>query len=258
MRPDRTTHLPESGVMREAIILAGGLGTRLRTVVSDVPKSLATVAGRPFLNWQLEQLADQGFSHVVLAVGYMHDKVMATYGDTFAGMAIHYAVEETALGTGGAIWQAARLVKGDVFFTLNGDTYFDLPADEMEAALQDQETDMAMAVCHVADCGRYGLVSIVDGRLAGFREKAPGQPGAVNAGAYLFRRSLMDRWTLPERFSIETDFLQPHLSDLSVAAVPVRGDFIDIGIPEDYAYSQKRIPELKTLRQYRNTDAASE
>ncbi|MEE3627385.1 nucleotidyltransferase family protein [Nitrospirillum sp. BR 11752] len=243
--------------MREAVILAGGLGTRLRTVVSDLPKSLAMVAGRPFLHWQLEQLADQGFSRVILAVGYMHDKVMAAYGDTFAGMAVQYAVEETALGTGGAIWQAARLVEGETFFTLNGDTYFDLPADEMETALQDSGTDMAMAVCHVADCGRYGLVSVVDGRLAGFREKAPGRPGAVNAGAYLFRRSLVDRWTLPERFSIETDFLQPRLSDLNVAAVPVRGDFIDIGIPEDYAYSQKRIPELKALRQHQNAGTDS-
>ncbi|MEE3624782.1 nucleotidyltransferase family protein [Nitrospirillum sp. BR 11752] len=235
-------------MMREAVILAGGLGTRLRSVVSDLPKSLAAVAGRPFLTWQLEQLADQGFTRVVLAVGYMHDKVTATYGDSFAGMAIHYAVEEDALGTGGAIWQAARLTKSATFFALNGDTYFDLPADGMEAALSDPVTDMAMAICHVDDCGRYGLVDIIDGRLAGFREKAPGRPGAVNAGAYLFRRSLLDRWPLPERFSIETDFLQPRLSELRVAAVPVRGDFIDIGIPEDYAHSQTRIPELKALR----------
>ncbi|MBB6252920.1 nucleotidyltransferase family protein [Nitrospirillum iridis] len=234
---------------REAVILAGGLGTRLRAVVSDLPKSLAEVAGRPFLTWQLEQLADQGFSRIVLAVGYMHDKVTAMYGDSFAGMAIRYAVEETALGTGGAIWQAARLVEGDTFFALNGDTYFDLPAAAMEDALADPATDMAMAVCHVADCGRYGLVDIAGGRLAGFREKAPGRPGAVNAGAYLFRRALLDRWSLPDRFSIETDFLQPRLAELAVAAVPVRGDFIDIGIPEDYAYSQTRIPELSALRQ---------
>lgn len=233
---------------RQAIVLAGGLGMRLRSAVPDLPKILAPVAGRPFIAYVLELLNHNGFSRVVLAVGYRRDLVMAALGDRFGDLPLDYAVEETPLGTGGAVWQAtARLDAPDVF-VLNGDTFVDAPFAALERAMEGTAVDVAMTVCRVADAGRFGSVDIENGQVRGFREKGAAGSGLVNAGVLRMRRDLADRFPLAGPFSLETDFLQRHLPALAIAAVPAEGDFLDIGVPEDYARAATVLPRLRRSR----------
>lgn len=230
---------------REAIVLAGGLGLRLRDAVPDLPKILAPVAGRPFVSYVLELLEASGFCRAVLAVGYRRDIVMATLGDRFGGLAIDYAIEETPLGTGGAVWQASARLDGPQFFVMNGDTFIDAPFAAMERALETPGTDIAMAVCPVAEAGRFGLVETEASRVRGFREKASGASGLVSAGACLMRRDLPARFPIAGAFSLEIDLFQRHLPSLGIEAVVADGTFLDIGVPEDYARAEALLPGLR-------------
>ena len=221
---------------REAIILAGGLGTRLRSVMPNMPKVLAPVAGRPFLAHILGFLEQNDFSRVVLAVGYRHEDVMATFGKRFGKIEIDYSIEDHPLGTGGAVWLAScRVTPERNFFVFNGDTYTAVDFSAMENSMAAKSADLAIATRAMPDTGRYGLVQIDDnGLLTGFREKTPGHAGIINAGVYLMRHDLPQRFSFPEAFSLENDLLSLRCKDLRIAAVPMDGYFIDIGIPEDY------------------------
>lgn len=230
---------------RQAIVLAGGLGLRLRSAVPELPKILAPVAGRPFIAYVLELLNCSGFSRAVLAVGYRRDLVVAALGDRFGDMALAYAVEETPLGTGGAVWQASATLDASPVFVLNGDTFIDAPFAALERAMDGTEIDIAMTVCRVADAGRFGSVDIDRGRVRGFHEKGTAGSGLVNAGVLLMRRELPARFPMTGPFSLETDFLQKHLPALAMAAVPADGDFLDIGVPDDYARAASVLPRLR-------------
>ena len=144
--------------MLEAIVLAGGFGTRLRPVVSDVPKPLAPVAGKPFLAWLLDELKLQGYSHIVLATGYMHEKVENSFGSEYHGMAIDYAVEHEPLGTGGAIVNGLQHCDSDHVTVLNGDTMFRIDHRKIIEACNSNDTKLAIALRHVENSGRYGSV----------------------------------------------------------------------------------------------------
>lgn len=223
----------------EAIVLAGGLGTRLRSVVADLPKPLAPVAGRPFLAILLDDLARQGCLAVVLSVGYKHELIRAAFGHTFAGMEIRYAVEDRALGTGGAIKLAAQqCVEADIF-VLNGDSYVEFDAAAMLAAHRAGAAQISVCTVPVADAGRYGSVVVEGDRLAGFLEKGIAGPGRINAGVYLIARDLIGNMSTAEVFSFERDVLAARLAELRPLAFPCSGCFIDIGIPEDYARAQQ-------------------
>jgi len=222
----------------QAIVLAGGLGTRLRGVVPDLPKPLAPVAGRPFLAIVLEQLRAQGFALAVLSVGYRHELIRAAFGDRFDGLALRYAVEDRPLGTGGAIRLAARQCSETDVFVLNGDSYTDLDFADMQARHREAEVPLTIGAVEVPDAARYGRVLVQDSRVAGFAEKGAAGPGLINAGIYLMRRNLLEMPDLPEVFSFERDILEARLSDLSPLAYTTRGRFIDIGVPEDYARAQ--------------------
>ncbi len=224
---------------RQAIVLAGGLGLRLRSAVPNLPKILAPVADRPFIAAVLDLLAASGFERAVLAVGYRRDLVMAALGARWNGMSLDYSIEETPLGTGGAVWQAMTRLDDDAVFVLNGDTFVDAPFEALDRAMDDAGTDVAMTVCRVADAGRFGLVETEAGRVSAFREKGTPGAGLVNAGALLMRRDLPARVPMTTAFSLEVDFLQKHLAALTIAAVPARGDFLDIGVPEDYAQAER-------------------
>ena len=222
----------------QAIVLAGGLGTRLRGVVPDLPKPLAPVSGRPFLAIVLEQLRSQGFSLAVLSVGFRHELIRQAFGERFGGLAIDYAVEERPLGTGGAIRLAARACSEADVFVLNGDSYTDLDFADMQA--RHCETHVPLTVCtvEVPDAARYGRVLVRDSRIDGFSEKGTGGPGLINAGIYLMRRNLLETLDLPEVFSLERDILESKLGELRPLAYLTRGRFIDIGVPVDYARAQ--------------------
>lgn len=223
----------------QAIVLAGGLGTRLRSVVADLPKPMAPVAGRPFLAWILDRLAQAGFDRVVLAVGYRHEAIAQHFGPAYRGMALHYSVEDRPLGTGGALRLAADHVGAWPVFVLNGDTYLELDYRAMlDLHLQGHE-QMSMAVCKVADAGRYGALDLQDGHVCGFREKGNTGAGFINAGTYLLSEGVLDRIPHGEPFSFEQQLLVPEVSRIRPAAFATAGLFIDIGVPEDYARAQQ-------------------
>jgi D-glycero-alpha-D-manno-heptose 1-phosphate guanylyltransferase len=233
--------------MIPAIVLAGGLGTRLRSVVPDLPKPMAEVAGKPFLWWVLRRLEEQGVADVYLSVGYKRETIAGYFGDAFNAMRLHYVIEDEPLGTGGAIAKAFAQIPGDEAFVLNGDTMALLDLAALSAAGREGAADVTMAVAHLDDAARYGAVDYeptVARRVVGFREKGQTGPGYINAGVYWLRRDALARYALPQRYSFEQDFLHAHLADLQVHAVPSVSDFIDIGVPEDYALSQTAVPAM--------------
>ncbi len=221
----------------EAIVLAGGFGTRLRAVVPDLPKPMAPIAGRPFLAILLERLASRGVSHVVLSIGYLAEKIIAAFGESYLGMDISYCVEEEPLGTGGAIVAASAHCRTDAYFVLNGDTFLEFePQDLM--ALVSPHSPFVMTVHAVDDTARYGRVLIDEDHVTGFGEKNIAGAGSINAGVYGIHRSLFDGAGLPTRFSFETDFMMPRVAALRPPVLEANGLFIDIGVPEDYARAQ--------------------
>jgi D-glycero-alpha-D-manno-heptose 1-phosphate guanylyltransferase len=226
---------------REAIILAGGLGTRLRGTIGDLPKPMAPVAGRPFLAWQMDALARRGVREVILSVGYRREVIEAHFGDRHGDVEVRYAREASPLGTGGAIVEAMKLVRGPAAFVLNGDTFIRSPLRELESVAG---CDLAMLVARVEDASRFGTVVVEGGRVTGFREKAAGGPGLVNSGVYWIPRALVDQMHAGARFSFEKDFVEARAGTLRIAAIVTDEPFIDIGIPETLAESGRVIPEL--------------
>ena len=223
----------------EAIVLAGGLGTRLREVLPDLPKPLAPVAGRPFLTILLRDLSRHGFTTVVLSVGYKHELIRSEFGSAFAGMDIRYAVEDEPLGTGGAIRLAARQCSQPDVFVLNGDSYVELDFAAMASAHRLSGSRLTVCTVSVADARRYGSVLTEGDLIAGFSEKGTAGPGWINAGVYLMAQDLLETLGLPEVFSFERDVLTARMVELRPQAFAVRGSFIDIGIAEDYARAQQ-------------------
>lgn len=225
-------------VADEAIILAGGLGTRLREVVNDVPKSMAPVAGRPFLAWLLDALADQGLRRVILATGYLGDQIETALGAAWRGMLLAYSRETQPLGTGGAVALAAREVSGDTFFVLNGDTSLELDYAAFELAVNEAGARLGVALAEVSDTARYGAVRLKDNCVVGFREKGQAGAGLINAGVYWMRRSLLDSCPASGAFSFEHDVLMPVVSREPVIGYTCTRRFIDIGMPEDLFRAQ--------------------
>jgi len=222
----------------EAIVLAGGFGTRLRGVVDDVPKPLAPVAGRPFLAWLLDRLAASGMRRCILATGYLSDVIEQRIGTRWQGMEIAYSVEPEPLGTGGAIRLAANRLQGDAAHVLNGDTWLEYDPIALEAAACESYSPVAIALAHVDDVARYGAVDIDHGRVAGFREKGEAGPGWINAGCYFLGADALAALPARNAFSFEQDVLQPRVQAGVVAAFTTTAGFIDIGVPEDYASAQ--------------------
>ena len=231
----KTLPLPQ-----EAIVLAGGFGTRLRAVVSDVPKPLAPVAGRPFLLWLLDGLARQNITRVILATGYMGDLIRDRLGDTHAGMSLVHVREETPLGTGGAIFGALSHAVSERVYVLNGDTWLGVALAPLAA--EAPAADLVLAVRPVADRARYGSVVVDGNRVLGLEEKGPSGPGLVNAGVYLVRRDLPARRPMASAFSLEAEILSKPGS-LNIRAFRTEAPFLDIGTPEDFARAQTLIPE---------------
>ena len=227
----------------EAIVLAGGFGTRLREVVPDLPKPMAPVAGKPFLEILLCSLARKGFGRVVLSLGFMADKISGYFGGRFAGMEMVYVVEDHPLGTGGAVRLALSNCQQDHVFIFNGDTFLDLEADAVECLWQARHHPIVVGRT-VPDTTRYGRLLIADGRVTGFAEKGVAGPGLINAGCYVFDRGQLDGFTLNEAFSLEADFLTDAVCQMPVDVFVTEGLFIDIGIPEDYTRAQTLLAKV--------------
>lgn len=225
--------------MHCAVILAGGLGTRLRSVVSDRPKVMAMVAGRPFLTHLLDQLAESGIRRVVLCTGYMADLIRNELGDGYRDMELLYSAEDTPLGTGGALRNAAGLLSGDMLLVLNGDSYCQCNLADFTAGRAASGACAGMVLARVDDVARFGAV-LTDGAslVESFVEKG-GQtgPGWINAGIYLLPMDLVQTISPNRPVSLEREVF-PELMTRGLFGYHCPGSFIDIGVPEEYQRSQ--------------------
>ncbi|MEM6801857.1 MAG: nucleotidyltransferase family protein [Bacteroidota bacterium] len=232
-------------MIKEAIVLAGGKGTRLRSVVSDVPKPMADINGRPFLAFLLDDLAQQGIERVVLAVGYKREVILEYFGTEYKGMEVLYSVEEEALGTGGGIKLACSKVEGEEVLAINGDTYFQVDLEALYTFAKENSATLTMALKQMYDFDRYGTVQTGDdGRIMGFEEKKYQTAGLINGGVYFFRKSLLEDSELAEKFSFEKDILEKLYDQEAFYGLGFDTYFIDIGIPEDYERSKHELTVL--------------
>jgi len=227
----------------EAIVLVGGFGTRLRQVVTDVPKPMAPIAGRPFLEILLGSLAEKGFSRVVLSLGFMAEKISGHFGSQFAGLDLAYVVEDVPLGTGGATRLAVEACTQDHVFVFNGDTYLDLEVELLEQLWQARRKPIVVGR-QVPDTMRYGRLVVDGDRIIRFAEKGVAGPGFINAGCYVMATDALARFPFHQPFSIETEYLVPEVARAMVDVFVTKGMFIDIGIPEDYSRAQTLLADL--------------
>jgi NDP-sugar pyrophosphorylase family protein len=219
-----------------AAILAGGLGTRLKSVMADRPKVLAPVAGRPFLVRLLDQLTRVEVSEAVLLVGFGAEQVRSALGNRYGGLRLSYSTESSPCGTGGAVRLALPLLSGEFILLMNGDSFCDLDLRAF-AQFHRGRGGVSIALARVEDASRYGLVQLgSNDQLVQFEEKTQnGKPGWINAGVYMIDRSLIDAIVPNKPSSLERDFLPAQVAAGNVYGFRCTGRFIDIGTPESYA-----------------------
>jgi D-glycero-alpha-D-manno-heptose 1-phosphate guanylyltransferase len=224
----------------EAIILAGGLGTRLRGVIGESPKSMAPVNGRPFLEFLLDYLIAEGVTRVILSTGFKAEVITAHFGNRYRSLQVDYSHEVTPLGTGGGILKAMHLVTEPDVFTLNGDSLFRLGLAGLKEMHTTNRADITLALRSLPETGRYGSVRTdTAGRITGFEEKKENAgPGYINGGVYRIRRDFLLNAGFPEKFSLEKDCFEMKASSARFFGFPADGYFLDIGIPEDYERAQ--------------------
>lgn len=231
-------------------ILAGGMGTRLRSVVADRPKGLALIKGRPFLAWQLDQLASAGIRRVTLCTGYMADQIQSELGITHGPIQLSYSQETTPLGTGGALRLAAPHLTSDPVLILNGDSYTHADFAAFVAFHRQHPHAASMLLTHVPDISRYGTVHTdAQNRVTKFAEKSaptiPPTPGQINAGIYLLPPTLLTSIPQNRPISLERETF-PSLLPNHLFAFPTNSPFIDIGTPESYAAAESFLSNLRS------------
>ncbi len=222
----------------ECIILAGGMGTRLQSVVSDVPKCMAPVAGQPFLYYLLTTLAEVGFKHIILSLGYKHEVIESWLQANSFPVDISSVTETSPLGTGGAVKLALSKARTEEVFILNGDTFFGVNYPEMMHLHQATQSAATVALKKMEKFDRYGVVDTepATSRILRFNEKQYCEKGLINGGIYLLNRHELDNF--PDKFSLEKDFFETAVHTSTLSGYQSNGYFIDIGIPEDYAQAQ--------------------
>ena len=220
----------------KTIILAGGFGTRLSSVVSDLPKPMAPVDGRPFLEYLILKLKDCGLQEIILSLGYKAEIIQSYFGDGDKfGVKIGYCIESSPLGTAGALKQAAAMFKDEVFLALNGDSFSALDFKMLINGYIDKKAIATIALTVVEDGLRYGSVEINDNlEITKFSEKSSQRKTLINTGTYCLHRRIFDN-IASGKVSIEEDVF-PGLLGQGLYGYVFNGFFIDIGIPEDYLY----------------------
>ncbi len=218
----------------EAIVLAGGFGTRLKSLVQDVPKPMAPVNGIPFLTFVLDELEKFHFTKVVLAVGYKFEIIMNYFGNKYKNMSVEYAIENEPLGTGGAIVQAMNHITLDHFFVINGDTLFKVDFNKMIL-----DEPLVIASKYLSNNIRYGQMKVESNYITAFQEKGVSSSGYINGGIYYISKKIIDNMSLPKKFSFEKEFLEVRVKNNPIRTVIFDEYFIDMGIPEDYLRLQE-------------------
>ena len=218
----------------EAVILAGGFGTRLSKIIGDVPKPMAPVSGNPFLFYLFNWLREYPVEKVILSVGYKSEFIVSFFGNSFFDIPIIYAVEEKPLGTGGALKYALGKTKGDNIMVLNGDTYFPVDINRVYSFHTNGNYKFSVALKRMENFSRYGSVDCQGSTIVGFNEKKPCDEGLINGGIYLINRQFIESMQLPEMFSLEKDLLEKEVILSTIKGIVFDDIFIDIGVPEDY------------------------
>jgi D-glycero-alpha-D-manno-heptose 1-phosphate guanylyltransferase len=235
-------------MLNTAIILAGGFGTRLKTIINDLPKPMAAVNGQPFLNYQLRYLKHFGFKKIILSVGYLAEKIRDYYHHDFEGLQIIYAIENAPLGTGGGIRLGLEKCDEAEALVLNGDSFFDVDLYSFSKQHERLGSQFSLALRAVKDTARYGTIETnASSQIVSFKEKTDhALPGLINAGMYILNKDLFLKNTLTNsNFSIEKDFFEKQLNNFTIMGFEFKGYFIDIGIPADYKQAQDDFKEFK-------------
>jgi D-glycero-alpha-D-manno-heptose 1-phosphate guanylyltransferase len=225
-----------------AAILAGGLGTRLRSVVADQPKVLAPVGGRPYLTYLLDRLADAGFKEVVLLTGFRAEMVWDALGDNYAGMRLVHSREPQPLGTAGALRRALPYLTASTVLVLNGDSFCNANLYRFCHSHCQRCADVSLVASRATDTARFGRVRLEpEGRVSGFEEKdAGGGPGWINAGIYLLRRALIEEIEPGKAASLARDLFPAWVRHKRFCAYRTRFGCLDIGTPQSYAEAVAR------------------
>ena len=229
----------------EAIVLAGGKGTRLRETIGTIPKCLAPIAGKPFLHYLLAYLQQSGILRVVFALGTGSDAIIEWLAGENLSVEIKWVVEPEPLGTGGGILLAMQHCAAADVVVVNGDTLFTANLAALLGFHQKKKAETTLSLKAVNDASRFGCVVVDDhDRIIDFLEKSQGSSGLINGGIYVINRQALLRRNFPERFSFETDYLQPLVHEADFYGMVSDAYFIDIGVPEDFAKAQI---DFKTL-----------
>lgn len=228
----------------EAIVLAGGLGTRLQSVISEIPKPMAPIGDRPFLHYLLQWLEKNRITRVILSVGYKWEVIHDEFGDHFNQMELIYSVEDEPLGTGGAIALAMQKLKDEKFFIINGDTFFNVDLNELVQFHEKHQFAFSIILKPMYQFDRYGTVEINEkDEITGFLEKEPKMKGLINGGIYFANRSIQNHFPKQAKFSFEKEFMEKSFNELPFGGLVLDNYFIDIGIPEDYSRAQVELPK---------------
>ena len=225
----------------EAIILAGGFGTRLKSIVSEIPKPIAPIGGKPFLAWLIEYITHQGINRVIISVGYKKENIIQYFDNNYRNLDIHFSIENEPLGTGGAIARALKLSQSENIFVINGDTFCKIDYKEMAFNHNEDLADISMVLKSENETKLRGSAVVSNGRVSQFIEKGNKGKGLINCGIYYLQKKIFDGYQLTKIFSFEKDFLQKHTSKIFIQAYLTDEYFVDIGIPAHYQKAQTEI-----------------
>ncbi len=229
-------------MIKEAIILAGGLGTRLRPVISALPKCMAPVNDKPFLFYVIAWLKQQGIEKFIFSLGYKHEVIENWLNDEYPTLNIQYSIEEEPLGTGGAIKLACSLATEKNVLIVNGDTLFKVDNSKLSFFHLKSHAECTLSLKTMHNFDRYGVVELnADSSIASFKEKKQYKTGLINGGVYALNIAGFMNEALPQNFSFEKDYLEQYFNKRKMYGVIQDEYFIDIGIPEDYERAQKEL-----------------
>lgn len=228
--------------IKECIVLAGGLGTRLRSAVPDLPKCMAPVAGKPFLEHVISYLQQEGIERFIFSLGYRHDVIESFLQAHHPRLNYAIALESEPLGTGGAIGLSCELAQSDDVLIVNGDTLFRVSVKEMSEFHAEKKSECTLALKPMTHFDRYGVVETDShGRIRSFREKQFYEKGLINGGVYALNIPKFRSVGLTGKFSFEKDYLETNLNSNQLYGIIQDGYFIDIGIPEDFEKANKEL-----------------
>jgi D-glycero-alpha-D-manno-heptose 1-phosphate guanylyltransferase len=237
-------------MITEAIVLAGGLGTRLKQVLPDLPKSLAPIDGRPFLSYLLDYFKKEGITRFVFALGYKTELIEDFVKGYLPKGSYSFSIEDEPLGTGGAIYKACKQISNVNSLVLNADTFFAVSLSYLNELHEQETADCTLTLKPMTNFDRYGAVTINEKKeVIGFSEKKYQTGGLINGGVYALNAQSFIKKTFPPAFSFEKDYLEMSYQKEKILGYISEGYFIDIGIPEDYQRALSELPQLNKHNQ---------